>query len=207
VREALRRLEELGLIGRHQGVGTVVKARHPTQTYVQTVRSPAELMQYPADSRLTVISSEEVRVGRKLAKELGCPAGSRWQRVSCVRRLKESRVPICWVDVYLLPEYAAVAESIGRRAQPVYELLDQRYGLKVATVDISIKSGATPEHMQSMLEVSAGTPSLTVVRRYRSADRRLFQMSVSEHPADRYTYSVQLRRGWQTGATGGWSAG
>ena len=43
VREALRRLEGLGLIGRHQGIGTVVKAREPQQSYVQSVRSPEEL--------------------------------------------------------------------------------------------------------------------------------------------------------------------
>jgi DNA-binding GntR family transcriptional regulator len=48
VRESLRVLEELGLIGRYQGVGTVVKSRDSAPAYVQTVNSPAELLQYPA---------------------------------------------------------------------------------------------------------------------------------------------------------------
>mgnify|MGYP002778515996 CR=1 FL=1 len=207
VREALRRLEDLGLIGRHQGVGTVVKSRQPTQSYVQAVRSPAELLQYPAESKLSVLATEEVRLGRKLARQLGCPTGSRWMRISCLRRLRESRLPICWVDVYVLPEHAAVADVIGRRAQPVYELLEQRFGQKVATVDIEIKGGTVPPHMLEALEVAAGTPSLTLVRRYAGPDQRLFEVSVSEHPADRYTYSLQLKRGWQSGANGGWSAG
>lgn len=207
VREALRRLEDLGLIGRHQGVGTVVRARQPTQTYVQSVRSPAELLQYPPENRLTVLGSEEVRIGRKLARQLGCTTGSRWFRISCVRKLRESRLPICWVDVYVLPEHAPIADVIGRRSQPVYEMLEQRFGQKVATVDIDIKAGTVPDHMLKALEVAPGTPSLTVVRRYVGADRRLFEMSVSEHPADRYTYSLQLKRGWQSGGNGGWTSG
>lgn len=206
VREALRRLEELGLIGRHQGIGTVVKARQPTQTYVQAVRSPAELLQYPPENRLSVIATAEVRMGRKLARQLGTTTGSRWVRVSCLRRLRESRLPICWVDVYLLPELAPVADLIGRRSQPVYEMLEQRFGQKVATVDIDIRAGTMPEHMCEALEVERGSPSLIVTRRYVGPDRRLFELSVSEHPADRYTYSLQLKRGWQSGGNG-WAAG
>jgi GntR family transcriptional regulator len=206
VREALRRLEDCGLIERRQGVGTVVRARQPVQAYVQSVRSPAELLKYPPGSRLSLIATGEMRAGRRLARQLGCATGSRWQRLSCVRRLKDSRLPLCWVDVYLLPEHAAIAAAIGRRALPVYELLEQRFGQKVATVDIDIRAGTVPAHMVEALGVPAGTPSLSVTRRYRSAERRLFEVSVSEHPADRYTYSLQLRRGWQSGAGGGWSA-
>jgi len=205
VREALRRLEDLGLIGRHQGVGTVVKARQPTQTYVQVVRSPDELLQYPSDSRLSVLSSEEVRVSRKLARELGCTTGSRWQRISCLRSFRGPKLPICWVDVYVLPEYASVAASIGRRLMPVYEMLEQRFGVKVSTVGIDIKAGIVQDHKVEALSVPAGTPSLTVIRHYRDAERRLFEISVSEHPSERYTYSLQLKRGWQSGSGGGWS--
>ena len=56
VREALRRLEELGLIGRRQGVGTIVLSREPVESYVQAVRAPAGLLQYPQGSRLAAWS-------------------------------------------------------------------------------------------------------------------------------------------------------
>ena len=50
VREALRMLEDLGLITRQQGVGTVVTASESSEAYVQKVRSPAQLMQYPPEA-------------------------------------------------------------------------------------------------------------------------------------------------------------
>lgn len=204
VREALRRLAELGLIDRHQGVGTVVKSRQPTQSYVQAVRTPAELMQYPPVSRLSLVATAEVRASRRLARQLGCATGSRWFRISCVRRLRDSRLPICWVDVYVLPDYAGVAEMIGRR-QPVYEAIEQRFGQQIAAVEIEIRAGTVAEENAKPLEAPIGAPSLTVVRRYTGADGRPFEISVSEHPADRFTYSLQLKRGWQSGAPG-WAA-
>lgn len=205
VREALRRLEELGLIDRQQGVGTVVRARQPIQSYVQAVRSPAELLQYPAEARLTVVNTGEVRASRRLARQLGCTTGSRWFRISCLRRLRQSKLPICWVDVYVLPDYASIAELVGRR-QPVYEAIEQRFGQQVAAVDIEIGAGLIADAIAKPLEVAPGTPSLTLVRRYYGPDRKLFEVSVSEHPADRFTYSLQLRRGWQSGAAAGWAA-
>jgi citrate lyase subunit beta / citryl-CoA lyase len=140
VREALRKLEELGLIDRQQGVGTVVRARQPVQSYVQAVRSPAELLQYPPESKLVVVGTGDVRTTRKLARQLGCATGTKWFRISCIRRLRDSKVPICWVDVYVLPDYASIADVVGRR-QPVYEAIEQRFGQQVAAVDIDIRAG------------------------------------------------------------------
>lgn len=202
VREALRRLESLGLIGRHQGIGTVVKSREPQQSYVQSVRSPEELLRYPVESQLAVLHVEPVRATRKLARLIGCAVGSQWVRVSAVRRMVETRLPICHVDLYVLPEFAGVAELMGRKAQPVYQMIEQQFGHRVNDVRVEIRAGLVPEPLASVLDVGAGTPSLQVVRRYFGEDRKVFEVSVSEHPADRYTYSIQLRRGWQSGAEG-----
>jgi DNA-binding GntR family transcriptional regulator len=205
VREALRLLEQLGLIVRRRGVGTVVTARESRESYSQSVRSPAELMRYPPDSRLALLAREEVTSGRKLARLLGCPTGTRWCRLRAVRRMRSAKLPLCWVDVYLVPEYASVADSIGRGRKPVYQMIESRFGEKVQSVQIEIRAGLISPEISSALEVAAGSPSLTVIRRYLGQGRRLFEVSVSEHPADRYSYGLELRRGWQSGD--GWSTG
>jgi DNA-binding GntR family transcriptional regulator len=205
VREALRMLEELGLIERHQGVGTVVTARESSESYVQMVRSPAQLMQYPADTQLGVVSSGEVTANRATARLLGCTAGTRWFLISGIRRRKPSGLAICWSDIYLLPEYAGVLQSIGRRPPPIYELVEQHFDEKVATVQVDLFAGAVAAERAGPLGVDPGTPSLNVVRRYTGRSRRVFEVSVSEHPAGRFTYSLELRRGWRSGA--GWAAG
>ncbi len=205
VREALRMLEELGLIERRRGVGTIVRSRHSDQRYVQTVRTPAELMRYPAGSSLRVESVQDIRASRSLALQLDCTVGTRWCQISALRRFKGARLPLCWVDIYVLPEFAAVAEWIGRRAQPVYELIEQKFGETVASVQVHLRAGLIAPQLAAPLAVAAGVPSLTVIRRYTGASRRVFEISISEHPADRYTYSLELQRGWQAGDA--WTAG
>ena len=75
----------------------------------------------------------------------------------------------------------------------------------VGTVHSDIMASAMPERTSAALGVRPGTPSLTVVRRYLDRERRLFMVSVSEHPGDRVTYSMGLERGWQSGGGAVWS--
>lgn len=201
VREALRVLDDLGLIDRHQGVGTVVRARKSSASYVQTVRSPAELMRYPEESRLVVLEAGLIKANRKLAKLLDVRTGTEWMKVSAVRRMKSEPLPIAHSDVYLIPEYAGIVDQIGKRKNTVYEMLEQKYGEHVTQVQVDIRAGSVAPELTSALECAAGTPSLTVVRRYTGRGRRVFEISVSEHPADRYTYSLELKRGWQSSDT------
>jgi DNA-binding GntR family transcriptional regulator len=45
---------------------------------------------------------------------------------------------------------------------------------------------------------------MTVVRRYIDEKGDFIQVSVSEHPGERYTFAQTLRRAWDTGE-GGWA--
>ena len=95
IREALRRLEELGLIERRRGLGTRVLARRPQRTYVHRVASPEQMLRYPPESRLEVLDVASVAAGAELAGLLGCRRGTRWVRVRSVRRMGAPRPPIC----------------------------------------------------------------------------------------------------------------
>lgn len=206
VREALRRLEELGLIGRRQGVGTLVLSREPVESYVQAVRAPAALLQYPEGSRLVVRDTVPVKAGRALARLIGCKTGSHWRHVSCLRKFDDARPPVCWADLYLPPEYADIVPTIGRQAGLVHELIERAHRRQVAAVDVSIMARSIPARMAAALGVAADSPSLTVVRRYTDRDGALFLASVSEHPGDRFTYSMSLERGWQSGGGAVWGS-
>ena len=46
------------------------------------------------------------------------------------------------------------------------------------------------------LEVAEGTPALIIVRRYAETSGRNYEISVIEHPAGRFTYSMELKRAW-----------
>jgi DNA-binding GntR family transcriptional regulator len=56
IREALRVLEDMGLVKRQRGRGTLVVSTDATPAFVQTVRSPSELFSYPDSSLFRLLS-------------------------------------------------------------------------------------------------------------------------------------------------------
>lgn len=205
VREALRMLDDLGLIDRQQGVGTVVRARQSSPSYVQSVRTPSELMRYPADSRLAVVASGIVKANRRLARLLDVRTGSEWLKVSALRRMKSASLPLGWTDVYLLPEFADIVPQIGKRGLMVYQLIEAIHGEHVERIQVQLRAGLVTAELAGPLEATEGAPSLTVMRHYFGRGGRPFEISVSEHPSDRYMYALDLQRGWQSSDT--WGAG
>ncbi|MBS0393711.1 MAG: GntR family transcriptional regulator [Proteobacteria bacterium] len=201
LREALRILGDLGVVDRRPGAGTIVRAQRPRPAYVQVVHSPEELLQYPP-SRLQVRSAQLVRADRVLSRLLQCRTGERWMRVQALRTLRGKRTPICWLDLYLRPEYAGVVASIGKRDEPVYEMVRRLYDEPTVAVTVDLGVAELGAMAADALRARAGDPSFRVVRRYVGRDERVFQVSVSEHVAGRFQYRLQLRYGLN--GRGGW---
>lgn len=198
IRDALRQLEELGLVERRRGVGTRVLARRPSRAYVHRVSAPNELMKYPRESRMQVAGTGFVVLNAAQAALTGCKAGSRWMRIRAVRRMPGRRPPICEVDLYLRPKFAAVAPQVGRTRDLAYQLIERRFGAHVIEVGVEVMARPMPPDAAAALGVAPGSPSMTVVRRYRDERGDLLCLSVSEHPGDRYTYAQTLKRAWDT---------
>jgi len=195
VREALRCLEEQGLITRNRGIGTVVTALESPPGRVQRLASPAEWMRYPEGSRLVVLATDEVVADDELASSLACKRGTHWCRVRALRRLRgRGGAVIGWSDIYLPKEYAAVAISVGKAGGYVYEAIEKRFGARVETVEVELRAEVLDAVRAKGMGVKAGTPSLALVRRYRGRDGRVFLVTIAEHPAERYTYGFRLRR-------------
>lgn len=209
VREALRQLTALGLIDRRRALGTVVKARQTSDAYVHSIGTPAELLQYPTDSYRMIQSTGLVKANRQLARLLDCPTGTRWFRFSLLRRFKSARrAPICWTDVYVLPEYSGVARLLNRRSQYVHELIEKHFDARLTGVRVQLRAETLDGDKAAALRCPPGSPALTVIRRYQgqaaSGKTRPIEVSVAWHPADRFTYAIELRRAWQSGT--GWTA-
>lgn len=205
VREALRVLEDMGIVERRRGRGTVVLSRDARPSFVQFVNTPSELFSYPVDSRFRVLHSEDIKLNGSLAKELACPSGSAWTRIAGLRIMADSGLPICWSDVYVLPEYRSIVQRLGSNSRPVYELISEAFGETVQRVQATIYAGQIEESRAISLGVEPGTASLKVCRRYEGAQGRLFEVSVSEHPAGNFSYSFEFTRGWQTANHWSWS--
>ncbi len=196
VREALRVLEELGVIGRRKGVGTVVTSDQVMRAFVHTAVDVAQLFQYPEGTQLRIQEQAQVTLDGPTGERLGLPAGSTWARLSGARRVLATGQRICWTDVYLHPAHSSIAERIGSDARPVYAYVEEAVGERVAHVDLEIRAELLDAAVAGALGTRPGVPVLTVIRRYRGADNRIFEVSVARHPADDFTYQLSLSRDW-----------
>jgi GntR family transcriptional regulator len=194
VREALRLLEESGLVQRRQGSGTTVLALATPDRFVQDITDMAELLQYPQETRLTVLRAREFEVDADAAARMGCTEGERWLRVEAIRRVRVTTAPLCFTTLLIRPEYAEALDDIGVLPGPVYGLIERRFGVQTSAIEVDIAAASIPPNQAELLEVEPGAPALLIRRRYLDGQGRVFELSESAHPAPRFTYRATLKR-------------
>lgn len=209
VRKALDALQEQGYISRRKNVGTRVESARPVSGFTQSLATVEELAQFGAEHVRLVRSIEPVVADLALASELGCAGGSHWLRISSLRMDAARRPrPICWTDVYVDPAYAEVGPLVRESPDAlISSLIEARYGRRIARIRQDIRAVALPREHAEDLRAEAASPALKVIRRYLDDADTVFEISVSLHPADRFTFSMEMRRSRDSGLRPGGEPG
>jgi DNA-binding GntR family transcriptional regulator len=196
VRAAIRELQELGLVSRRKKAGTRVEASSPSGGYRQSLATIEELSQFGATHKRVVRRVENIVADRALSKEISCPPGTRWLRISSLR-LKDSpdNPPVGWTDVYVDADYSEVADIVrGSPETLISSLIEKRYGRRISAIQQDIQAVLVPAALSDELQVSASTPALKIIRRYIDTGGRAVEISVTIHPAERFVFSTLLSR-------------
>lgn len=201
VREATRLLLQLGLVSRHQGVGTRVERATVAEHYVQRLTSPADITQYVNETRRKNLRITDVRAVNAKVTLPGDP-NARWRMIEALRFVADEKHPIAWTQIYVRPDYAAVTDEKDRDLVPTYALIERRFGIRALTVRQEISAVAIASEVASHLRVPASSPGLSILRSYLSTANEIFEVALSIHPADRYKYTMQLDLAYSTGSIG-----
>ena len=193
VREAVRRLMELGLVTRQAGVGTRVKAGQVVSRYTQTVEGIEDLYKFVRDVRLKVLSIEECVADEALADMLACPVGQAWLKVQGQRNVADESVPIAIADVYIARPYAAVREDLSELSVPIYSLIERRFGVRVVEVKQEVNAVEIGDEQAGLLQVAPGSAGLRVIRKYYAQGDELIEIGISLHAGARFTYTTTQR--------------
>jgi DNA-binding GntR family transcriptional regulator len=197
VRAALAELQQLGMVSRRKNVGTRVISAKPRAGFRPSLASVDDLVQFGEEHLRVVQSIAPETVTGALARELGCGDGSAWLRISTLRMVAdEAAMPIGWTDVYVDPAYAEIGELV--RASPdalISSLIAERYDRQIAEIHQDIRAFAiTDGAMARKLQVEVGASALKILRQYFDGQGEVFEISVSVHPADRFSVSMRLSR-------------
>lgn len=196
VRAALHELQQLGLVSRKKNVGTRVESVCPTNEFRPSLASLDDLIQFGNTHVRKLQDVANVKIKGDLADDLRCKAGSSRIRISSLRMdSANDRLPVGWTDVYIDPAYAEIAEIV--RHTPgllISTLIETRYGRRIEQIEQEISAVTISESMAQSLQVDAGTTALKIIRWYSDTAGSIFEVSVSIHPAERFSVSMLLRR-------------
>lgn len=194
VRQALRYLRDAGLVAARQGVGTVVAAGRVDRPFVHAVESLEGLTQYAETTRFRVGEFRLVVAGAQLARLLRCSRGQAWLRAEGYRYSPGDPAPLCWTEVYVNAEFDRIREQGGSESGMIFAFIQEQYGEQIVEVEQRLHAVLVPEAIAEGLQVDPGSPALQVERTYRSARGKTLEVAISVHPADRFNYTMLLRR-------------
>jgi GntR family transcriptional regulator len=194
VREALRILTDQGLIVRRAGLGSVVIAAEPPVLFTHSVKSLTEWLRYSNETYRDVVRSADVVADRKLASLLKCEPGKHWFLIEAIRRSDEFAAPLGWTEIYVLRKFSGVVSRRDHGRTPVHEQIAKMFGETIEYAQLEVFARGMPAKLAKPLQVKAGSPALTMVRRYYGVREELFEVTVTTHPEGRYTYTMDMQR-------------
>lgn len=193
VRQAIQHLRQQGLVSARKGVGTRVEAQQTATSYTQSIHSLSELLQFASETRLDLSVHEEVVARGALAEMLGCRPGKVWVHTLGHRRA-DRQPPVCRSEIYIDAAYRTVIETGLSRRTAFWSVIEQAYGETVVELEQQIEAVVLSPAEAAELEAAPGAPALKITRRYFVTGRRLVELSINIHPADRFTYSMTIKR-------------
>lgn len=117
----------------------------------------------------------------------------RWLLTEGLRYITGQALPISHSAVHVNGAFRGITEQIGHKQVPIFAMVERRYGLKVVEIKQEISALLVPPRLAKPLKVKAESPALCIVRRYLTDDGTTVEVGRSITPADRFTYSMDLR--------------
>jgi GntR family transcriptional regulator len=166
VRKAIDELAAGNLLVRRQGKGTFVAThaeQHVQYRFLKLVPDSGDLTsEGPAQRR--IVDCKRLRANAEIARALALRTGD---TVLQVRRvLAFAGVPTILEDLWLpgAPFKGLTLERLDEYHGPMYALFETEFGVRMVRAEEKIRAVLPDETQQTLLDVAAGTPLLSVER-------------------------------------------
>ena len=194
VREALRQLEEQGLIARRRGASAIVLGTEPRVHYDQQLRSIDELLQYKQAGEFQLLHSDRQQADSTIAGWLNARVGIEYVQLHGIRYMRRTRRPFCLTDVYRRASWQGLPKGHVQLIDAVRALFEEQFEQRIAHVEQTLSAVALTDEQAHELKVEVQTPALRSLRRYFDLKARLVVVVAAIHPGDLYSYVMRYER-------------
>jgi DNA-binding GntR family transcriptional regulator len=197
IREALRYVEQVGLIERRQGSGSIVLTNTMPITIKQNIKNVNDILQHGNNTIFNVLHSEYVKVSGELASLLNTENDTDCMYLSGVRIEPRDKKPVCFTKIYQLPvkESNKTNDAIDNKSnslsiRKVIKILDTK---NIGKVEQTISACLIPNELTVVLHAKKNTAALKIIRRYFSKNKKdLILIAESIYAENRFSYSSEL---------------
>jgi DNA-binding GntR family transcriptional regulator len=193
LRHALQILEANGLIYRHQGAPTKVVSRKRLRRFTQSFDSPIDILSYSRDTYRKNLVEEYIELDKPLSQIVKAPIGSSWYHIGGMRKRQESEEIIAWTDIYILPQFASLTKDPEHTQVMVYEQIEKKYGARIERAEVDVYAAPASSEIATKLNIKHNPSCLVIIRRYFDDQDKLFEVSVTHHPENKYVYSMEFK--------------
>ena len=189
-RKAISKLEQSGLVERHQGKGTFVATTTPETSLFHFFR----LRHDDGSQAIPQPLSESVRRRAANAKEgqvLGLQSRGAVFEIARVRCIKET--PVCYETSVLNADLFPGLKDRGSLPNALYPLYQRSYGVTIVRADEQLRALEATSSVANMLAVDEGAPVLEVERRALDIVGRVVELRFSFYLTSQIHYSVSLK--------------
>jgi DNA-binding GntR family transcriptional regulator len=194
VRQAIQHLRSMGLVTARKGVGTRVEAREAAARFLLTMHSVGDIRQYATGMRLEIQEIDEMVLRGSKAALIGVRPGRRFLRITGIRRRDGDNKPVSHAEIFIDDAFSAIKSEIPTVGTAIWEMIERQSGETLIEVEQQIDAVTLGGEHARLLEVAEGTPALRVIRRYYVTGRRLVELSINLHPANRFSYNMRIKR-------------
>jgi DNA-binding GntR family transcriptional regulator len=195
LRHALQTLESDGLVLRRQGAPTQVISRQKVRRFTQSFNSPIDILSYPRNTYRENIVEEFIELDKPLSEMLGGAVGSSWYHIGAIRKQRDTEQVIAWTDIYILPQFASLTSEPEHSQVMVFEQIEKKYGTRIDRAEVDVYAVGAPTNIAKKLQLKSHDPCLVIVRRYFDDQDKLFEITFTYHPENKYTYQMEFKSG------------
>jgi DNA-binding GntR family transcriptional regulator len=195
VREAVRHVQNMGLVSRRQGQGTRVCHRQVKRDMKIVLRTFSDIEQHGYYTHLVDLASEVITLDAAIAADLHASPGDRFLHLRCFRVPTDDTLPVptAWNETFIVADYAAVAAHIEALEGPIYLLIERMFGETIEEIEQGISAVLLDAHVASKLGVKKRSAGLRVKRTYRGKNGRPVITAFNTYAADSFSISMRMR--------------
>lgn len=193
IREALRRLQDAGIVTRRQGSGTVVTSQERAAIFQQELGTLEDLIQYASDVRFELDLPALKSLPETLHSYVDPAEQTEWIYIKAFAFQRHIRRPVAMSHMYIPKRYETVAHAIKGNRGAIFSEFEILSGKTIEQVEQEIRAVTLNEDTCSALECEPSQAGLRAVRAYYNNDGPAM-ISITLHPGDRYAYHLKFDR-------------